>query len=164
MQMGPAAGFMTMFTNFTGYATQADGYYLASTTLDQQLMAKGLATGKTGDGMGAGDTLAQVREKAIPDGAVAEVYISLGGIAETVGPMAMMFGMPPIEVPQDLPPVAMGLGLNGTSAAGRLYVPNDTTRFIIGTVKDIQSQMMGGPGAPRGPGQPQGPGAPPPPF
>lgn len=164
MQMGPAAGFMQMFTNFTGYAAQADGYYLASTTLDQQLMAKGLATGKTGDGMGTGDTLSQVREKAIPDGAIAEAYISLGGIIETVGPMAMMFGVPAIEVPQDLPPVAMGLGVDGTSAAGRLYVPNDTTRFIIGTAKDIQAQMMGGPGAPGGPGQPQGPGAPPPPF
>ena len=162
MQMGPAAGFMTMFTNFTGYAAQTDGYFLSTTTLDQQLMAKGLATGKTGDGMGHGDTLAQVREKAIPDGAIAEVYISLGGITETVGPMAMMFGMPPIEAPQDLPPVAIGMGLDGTSAAGRLYVPNDTTRFIIGTVKGIQQQMMGGPG---GPGmQPQGPGAPPPPF
>jgi hypothetical protein len=160
-QMGPAAGFMTMFTNFTGYAAQTDGYFLSTTTLDQQLMAKGLATGKTGDGMGAGDTLAIVREKAIPDGAVAEVYISLGGITETVGPMAMMFGMPAIEAPQDLPPIAMGMGLDGTSAAGRLYVPNDTTRFIIGTVKSVQEQMMGGPG---GPGQPQGPGAPPPPF
>lgn len=161
MQMGPAAGFMTMFTNFTGYAAHADGHYLSTTTLDQQLMAKGLATGKTGDGMGAGDTLAIVREKAIPDGAVAEVYINLGGITETVGPMAMMFGLPAIEAPQDLPPVAMGMGLDGTSAAGRLYVPNDTTRFIIGTAKSVQQQMMGGPG---GPGQPQGPGAPPPPF
>ncbi len=162
MQMGPAAGFMQMFTNFTGYAAQADGYYLASTTLDQQLMAKGLATGKTADGMGTGDTLAQVREKAIPDGAVAEMYFSLSGLIETVGPMTMMFGLPPIEAPQELPPIAVGMGLKGNSAAGRLYVPNDTTRFIIGTAKDIQTQMMGGPG---GPGmQPQGPGAPPPPF
>ncbi|MEZ6191848.1 MAG: hypothetical protein R3C45_11250 [Phycisphaerales bacterium] len=158
MQMGPAAGFMTMFTNFNGYAAQTDGYFLSTTTLDQQLMAKGLATGKTGDGLGAGDTLATVREKAIPDGAVAEVYISLGGITETVGPMAMMFGMPAIEAPQDLPPVAIGMGMDGTSTAGRLYVPNDTTRFIIGTVKDMQQQMMGGPG------MQQGPGAPPPPF
>lgn len=162
MQMGPAAGFMQMFTNFNGYAAQSDGYYLTTTSLDQQLITKGLATGKTGDGMGSGDTLATVREKAIPDGAAAEFYLGFGGVIETVGPMAMMFGLPAIEAPQDLPPVAMGLGVDGTSAAGRLYIPNDTTRFIIGTVKDIQAQMMGGPG---GAGQQQGgPGAPPPPF
>jgi hypothetical protein len=162
MQMGPAAGFMQMFTNFTGYAAESDGYYLATTTLDQQLMAKGLATGKTNDGMGADDTLAVVREKAVPEGAVGEIYLSLGGITETVGPMAMMFGLPAIEAPQDLPPVALGIGLKGNSTAARFYVPNETTKFVIDTVKDVQAQMMGGP---NGPGNQQpGQGAPPPPF
>ncbi len=163
MQMGPAAGIMQMFTNFTGYATQADGHYLATTTLDQQLITSGLATGKTGDGMGTGDALAAVRKKAIPPGGAAEVYLSFAGIIDTVGPMAAMFGMPAIQAPEDLPPIALGLGIQGNSSAARFYVPNETTKFIIDTVKDVQAQMMGGPG---GPGQqPQyGPGAPPPPF
>lgn len=164
MQMGPAAGFMQMFTNFTGYAAVNDGYYLATTTLDQQLMAKGLATGKTGDGLGNGDTLAVIREKTVPEGAIGEAYLSFAGIVDTLGPMAMMMGMPAIQAPQDLPPVAMGMGLKDNSAAARFYVPNDTIKFVIDTVKDIQAQMMGpvGPGGPGGP--PQGPGAPPPPF
>ncbi|GAB4186706.1 MAG: hypothetical protein Kow00105_01270 [Phycisphaeraceae bacterium] len=161
MQMGPAAGFMQMFTNFNGYAAQADGFYVSTTTLDQQLMSNALKTGKTGDGLGAGDPIAQVREHAIPDGAVAEVYLSIGGVTETVGPMAMMFGVPPIQAPQDLPPVAVGLGLQDTSAASRLYVPNDVVKFVVDTVNDIKAQMQG----PGGPGaQPHGPGAPPPPF
>lgn len=162
MQMGPAAGFMQMFTNFTGYTAVSDGHYLATTTLDQQLMAKGLATGKTGDGLGAGDTLAEVREKAIPEGSIGEGYLSLGGIVEMVGPMAMMFGMPAVEAPQDLPPIAFGMGLKDNSAAARFYVPNDTTKFVIDTVKDIQAQMMGGQGGPDN--QQPGQGAPPPPF
>ena len=162
MQMGPAAGFMQMFTNFTGYAAESDGYYLATTTLDQQLMAKGLATGKTGDGMGAGDTLADVREKAGPEGAIGEMYLSISGVVDMVGPMAMMFNMPAIEAPQDLPPVAMGMGLKDNSAAARFYVPNDTIKFVMDTVKDVQAQMMGGPGGPDN--QQPGQGAPPPPF
>jgi hypothetical protein len=165
MQMGPAAGMMQMFTNFSGYATEADGHYLASTTLDQQLITSGLATGKSGDGMGTGDALAEVREKAVPPGGAAEVYISFAGIIDTVGPMAAMFGMPAIQAPEDLPPVAMGLGIKGNSSAARFYVPNETTKFIIDTVKDVQAQMMGGPGGPGGPGgQQPGEGAPPPPF
>jgi hypothetical protein len=165
MQMGPAAGMMQMFTNFSGYATEADGHYLASTTLDQQLITSGLATGKSGDGMGTGDALAEVREKAVPPGGAAELYISFAGIIDTVGPMAAMFGMPAIQAPEDLPPVAMGLGIKGNSSAARFYVPNETTKFIIDTVKDVQAQMMGGPGGPGGPGgQQPGEGAPPPPF
>lgn len=163
MQMGPAAGMMTMFTNFNGYATQADGHYLASTTLDQQLITQGLATAKTGDGIGSDDPLALVREKAVPPGAAAEGYLSFAGIVETVGPMAAMFGMPAVQAPADLPPVAAGLGIQGNSSAARLYVPNETTKFIIDTIKDVQAQMMGG--GPGGPGGgPQGGGAPPPPF
>ncbi len=165
MQMGPMAGMMQMFTNFNGYAAEADGYYLSTTTLDQQLMAKGLATGKTGDGIGTDDALAEVREKAVPPSTAAEAYLSFGGVIETVGPMAMMFGLPAIEAPADLPPVGMGLGVDGQSAAARLYVPNETTKFIIDTVKDVQAQMMGGQGGPGGyDDQPSGPGAPPPPF
>ncbi len=163
MQMGPAAGMMQMFTNFDGYVAQTDGYYLSSTTLDQQLITQGLATGKSGDGMGSDDTLARVRENAVPPGAAAEGYLSFAGIIETVGPMAAMFGMPAVQAPADLPPVAMGLGIQGDSTALRFYVPNETTKFIIGTVKDVQAQMMGGPG---GPGNDPygGDGAPPPPF
>lgn len=161
-QMGPAAGMMQMFTNFTGYATQDDGHYLSTTTLDQQLITQGLATGKTGDGMGSGDTLALIREKAVPPGPAAEAYLSFAGIVDTVGPLAAMFGGPAIQAPADLPPVAMGLGIQGSSSATRFYVPNETTKFIIDTVKDVQTQMMGGPGGPAG--QPYGPGAPPPPF
>jgi hypothetical protein len=165
MQMGPAAGFMQMFTNINGYYADAGGHVLATTTLDQQLMARGLATGKTGDGVGTDDSLAKVREKAIPPGSAAEFYISLAGIAETASPFAMMFGMPAIEAPADLPPVAIGLGIKGNSSAARFYVPNETTKFVIDTAKSIQAQMMGGQGGPGGPdGQPQGPGAPPPPF
>jgi len=162
MQMGPAAGFMQMFTNINGYYADAGGHVLATTTLDQQLMARGLATDKTADGMGAGDVLAQVREQAIPPNCAAEIYISLAGITEMVSPFAMMFGMPAVEAPQDLPPIAMGLGIKGNSSAARFYVPNETTKFVIDTVNNLKAQMMGGPGGPGA--QPQGPGAPPPPF
>ncbi len=162
MQMGPAAGMMQMFSNFTGYATMFDGHYIASTTLDQQLMAKGLAAAKNGDGIGSGDTVADVREKAVPEGAIGEGYLSISGLIDTLAPMAMMFGMPPVEAPENLPPIAAGLGMQDNSVALRLYVPNDTTKFIIDTAKDIQSQMMMGP---QGPAQQQpGQGAPPPPF
>ncbi len=166
MQMGPAAGFMQMFTNFNGYAAVDDGHYITTTTLDQQLMTKALATGKAGDGIGNADTLAEVREYVLPEGGIGEMYLSLSGVVEMVGPMAMMFGLPPIEAPQDLPPVGFGMGLKDNSAAGRIYVPNATTKFVVDTVKDIQAQMMGGPGGSGGYGQPQQPGQgpPPPPF
>ncbi len=161
VQMGRTSELMQMFTNINGYATEADGHYLASTTLDQQLISKGLATGKAGDGIGTGDTLAQVREKAIPPGAAAEFYLSVSG---AIGPVTTIVGIPEIEAPEDLPPIAMGLGIKGTSSAARFYVPNETTKFIIDTVKDVQAQMMGGPAGPNGPAGNQYEGAPPPPF
>ncbi len=165
MMMGPMAGFMQMFTNFNGYIAEDDGHVLQTTTLDQQLIAKALATGKTGDGLGSADTLAKIRDKAIPPGAAFEGYVSLAGIAETASPFAMMFGLPGFEAPVDLPPIGLGLGIKDEGAAARLYVPNKTIKYVIDTAKDVQAQMMGGPGGPGGPGaQPQGPGAPPPPF
>jgi len=147
-QMGPMAVMMQMFTHFNGYATENDGHYLFSSTLDQQQIAKALASGKAGDGIGTGDSLAEIREKAVPSGSVAEFYFNLGGAVETVGPMAAMFGMPAIQAPQDLPPIAFGLGIKGNSSAARFYVPNETTKFVIDTAKDIQAQMMGGQGQP----------------
>ena len=166
MQMGPAAGFMQMFTNFNGYAAVDDGHFITTTTLDQQLMQKALTTGKAGDGLGKAASLLTVREKTVPEGEIGEGYLSVSGIVDTVGPMVMMFGLPAVQAPQDLPPVGFGMGLKDNSVAARLYVPNATTKFVVDTVKDVQTQMSAPPPGPGGPGQPAQPGQgpPPPPF
>lgn len=154
-QMGPAAGFMTMFTNYSGYIAVKDGKVLITTTPDPQLVTKGFQTIEQGGGIGAAGAISRIRDDALPPNASAEAYISVGGIAQAANLFLGMFGMPPIQVPADLPPIAAGLGAQDNSAAYRVYVPLETIKFVVDTAQTLQNQMAA-------PGQAPNRGGPPP--
>lgn len=159
-QMGPAAGFMQMFTNYSGYVAGKDGKVLATTVVDPQLVTAGFRSIEQGNGLGASESLKRIRDKALPPNPAAEAYISVSGIAQTANVAMAMFGMPPIEAPQDLAPIAMGLSSRDDSLTYRAYLPMETVSFLVQTGQNI-AMMMGG--APGGPGAPTpGPGGPPP--
>lgn len=156
-QMGPMAGVMMGMgmTNQTGYVARKGNHILMTTLADTTLLKAGLNALSSGKGLGTEGPTAKTRKIGLPAKSAGEFYISIGGIIKTVQPFIamMMPNGPQIQVPNNLPPVAMGMSAEGSGVAMRLYAPMP----LIQWVKDFAGQMQAGGGQPGG-------GAPPAPF
>jgi hypothetical protein len=154
-QMGPAAPLMMMTgaQGSSGYIASVDNKVIMTTTPDPAVMKAGIVAARQGDGLGTGGVLKQVREAGLPPNPMAEFYVGVGGLVQMGTGLAAMFGQPiRIDVPQDLPPIAMGASVEEGGIASRLFVPRQTMVFIKDAAAQVQKQMQGGgaqPGQPR---------------
>lgn len=146
LQMGPAAGFLSMFTNYQGFMAATGSTFLMTTVADAELIGQALRAAGAPAGLGAGGPIAAVRQRALPAGSVAEFFLSLAGIAESANGFLGMMGQPPIEVPAGLPPIASGIAMAGGEISYRLYVPAETSKFAVNTVQGLMASMAGPPG------------------
>lgn len=76
-------------------------------------------------------TIADLREIALPASPVFEGYLSPTGLANTLELTLPMLELAGDTVPDDLPPLAVGLGVERDNLAGRLYMPHATAGFLI---------------------------------
>lgn len=155
-QMGPMAGVMMGMgmTNQTGYVAKKGKYVLMTTLADTNMVKAGLKALSDGKGLGAEGPTAKTRKVGLPGKTAGEFYISVGGIIKTVQPFIAMMAPngPQIQVPENLPPIAMGLSAQDSGMAVRFYAPMP----LITWIKDFAMQMQAGGG--------QGGDAPPAPF
>jgi hypothetical protein len=152
-QMGPAAMFGA--TGASGYVARKDNMVVLTTSLDAQMITKGIKTLGAGNGLGSAGAIANMRAAAVPPNAFLEFYLSPAGIAT----MASNFGIQVPQLPADIAPLVHGLARQDNALVGRTYVTFDTVRAVKVAVEDFQAAMMQNQGAPGGPG---GPGGPPP--
>lgn len=135
---------MMMFLGGSGIggyiATKGDAV-VSTTVTDPNLITAGLKAVGRGAGIGTDPTLAEQRRAALPENLAAEGYLSLAGIIRTANPMLQMFGVPEVQTPADLPPIAFGLGIEDSGLAYRLYVPNATVKFLIDEARNLQNQQ-----------------------
>ncbi len=153
-QLGPAGPMIMMAgaTGTGGYVALTDKYVVMTNTPDPAAMKTALAAAKAdGGGLGTTGLIPQVRKVGLGEAPVMEGYVNIGGIMSFVNTMMAMFGAPQqIEVPKNLPPIAMGVDVHKGAVTNRLYVP----RKVIVFMKDVGIAMQRmAPGA--GPGQPQ---------
>lgn len=88
-------------------------------------------------------SIAEMRRLAMPDSTVFEGYVSLAGIAsalELVMPVAEMVG---VQVPDELAPVALGLGLGDDGLVGRLYLSHRTAALLVDLGMQLQPMLAG---------------------
>lgn len=140
-EMGPAAPFFMMMTNGgnqAGYIAAKGQFVVMTTTRDAQLVQDTFAAAERGNGLGSAGPIAQVRKDGLPPNTVAEYYLSLPGIMGVMNPFLAMLGQMPMDVPQDLPPVAWGMSVEDHGVTSRLYVP----AAVIRTGKDMVDQAM----------------------
>lgn len=133
-QFGPMAALMGN-AGTGGYIAAKDGKVIVSTVTDPQLITRGLQALGNDDGVGSAGTIATLRENNLPEDSSMEVYISLAGIAKTANPFLLMFlpGGGQVEIPADLPPLAMGGASDGEGVAMRMFVPHALVDFGIKT-------------------------------
>lgn len=155
-QMGPMAGVMMGMgmTNQTGYVAKKGKFVLMTTLADTNLVKSGLKALGEGKGLGTDGPTAMTRKAGLPAKSAGEFYISVGGIIKTIQPFLAMMAPngPQIQVPENLPPIALGMSAEDSGMAVRFYAPMP----LIQWVKDFAMQMQAGGG--------QNGGAPPAPF
>ncbi|NJO87145.1 MAG: hypothetical protein HC821_03840 [Lewinella sp.] len=156
MENNPALPFMMMLGAMgqTGYVAQSGNFIVSTTTTDTAILGSSLKMLGSSDGLGSEKLIAEARRNALPENAMMEGYFNLAGLATLANSFIPMMGMPPIQTPADLPPVAMGVSLKDSAVLAQLHVPMAVMTFV----RDTTMQMQGGMGGPQA--QPEGGNAP----
>ncbi len=148
-EMGPGAMFLGN-AGQSGYLAVVGNRLVATTVLDANLVQQGITAAKEGNGLGTTAVIGNARQH-LPDQPVMEAYLSLDGIANAANPFLMMFlAGQQIDVPADLAPVSMGLGVNGRALGFRVHAPNDTMRFVRDTIEQVNQMNQPQQGQPGG--------------
>lgn len=158
-QMGPAAMFLNAFTRYQGFVADKGNDVMVTTSLDTMLAKQTL------EGLGKNVGLADLPQNKSADGKldvpkpVLHSMVSMNGIAMTANMFMTMFGMPAIQVSDQLEPITTAVGMDGLNVGGQTYVPARTIRFTVDTAQGLMMQMQG-----PAPGQQGGQGGQAPPF
>lgn len=146
-QMGQLAGFANLMGSFRGYAAAKGTHVVITTSADPQAITRALATVEAGDGLGGDAAIADLRKSNLPAGSAMEAYLDLGGVNAMVGPLLMLIGAPPLEIPPALPPIAVAIRVDGDTLIGRGYLPTADVKLIVDAMNSVQSMAPSfGPG------------------
>ena len=146
--MGAANPAMIMQMMFggsgpSGYIMQSGEHGLAATMSQSPAMISKVAKAAKGeDTMGAVAALKQTASM-LPDNRVMEMYIGADHLANTAGPMAMMFGLiPEFEPIASLPPLGMGLTADGGGMLFRTVVPMQTISKAMSVMEEMGAMQQ----------------------
>ncbi len=163
-QMGPMGAISLSMQRQMGYVVAKGNHVAMTTRRDPQLVRQVLATIDQRTGIGSSNAMQDLREIALPPQPALETYISVHGLAELANLYLPMYLGKSLQIPADLPPIALGVSIDadGHNAVGRVFVPRQTLRFLAGI-----RQQLAGPGTRndgRRPPQPHDSPAGPPPW
>ncbi len=140
--MNPAMMMQMMFGGEgpSGYMAPAgDNGLIVTMSQNASLLTKAVNASK-GKGSMADVAAIQKTRDMLPDNRIMEMYIGADHLANTAGPMAMMFGLIPEFEPVDaLPPLGMALTADGGGMLFRTVVPMQT----IDKAMSIFEEMSG---------------------
>lgn len=127
-----------------GYVAKVDGGMFMTMSKNSKLMTAALGAAKGENSLAQEKVLSQVAGM-MPKGRVMEGYLGVKGILDSVLPAAAMFGMPvpSVDIPENLPPAAMGLAPRGDSMQMTLYFPAPTIKTVAEIVKSTRDAMGG---------------------
>lgn len=87
----------------------------------------------------------QQTRNLLPDNRVMEMYIAADHLANTAGPMAMMFGIiPEFEPFEALPPLGMALTADGGGMLFRTVIPMQTISTVMDYVEEMEAMGQQG--------------------
>ncbi|MEM8739181.1 MAG: hypothetical protein AAGG38_11995 [Planctomycetota bacterium] len=154
-QFGPLAMVMGN-AGSGGYLAVKDGKVLVTNVVDAQLITQSLRAIDQNTGIGAAGPLAELRSAAFPVEPSMELYISLGNIIDSTGFFLpfLLPGLEPVNVPADLPPLALGGVSDEQSIALRIFLPHPLVEFASNLNQQLapaiqQRQRQRGNRAPR---------------
>ena len=157
-QFGPLSALMGN-TGQTGYLAARGNRVIATTVADPQLVTRGLAALDADAGLGRSGPIADLRDARLPDHAWAETYFNLAGVVQTVNPFLPMLmpGGQSLEVPADLPPLAVAATSDGQAVLIRGVLPTDLVRFGVDTWQQLAPALPANTPPPPRQGPPRAP-------
>lgn len=127
-----------------GYVAQTESGLITTFSKNTELLTATIKSVGGEGGLGTDKLIQQVGEK-LPSGRMAEVYIGLDSILNSVPQAQMVVGMMGINVPASLPPIGLAVAPEGGSAQASIFVPTPVIKMIADVAKAAQG--MGDPGA-----------------
>jgi hypothetical protein len=120
------------------------------------LMGEALKAANGEGGLGA-DEMIKLVQARLPEGRMAEAYIGMKSIMDTAKGLLAMLGGINIDVPEQLPPVGMGLAGSNGAARAALFVPAPVIKAVSDAIKAAQAadDEDDQPAPRRGTGQPR---------
>ncbi|HYE02644.1 MAG TPA: hypothetical protein VD963_05355 [Phycisphaerales bacterium] len=123
----------------SGYIAKAEGGVVQTFSKNSVLLGAALDAAKGNNTLAGDAPRAQVAERLAP-GRILEAYVGMRTVAEMVLPMVGMMvpGVGDIKVPENLPPIGMGLGAQGGSARASVFVPMPVMKLMSDIAKAAQ--------------------------
>jgi hypothetical protein len=113
-----------------GYLAQLEGGVVQTMTQGPDMTRRALAAAKGTNTLAANERVKRVSDSLQKD-RIAELYISVDEILNTVGPTLMMFGaLPDFKPMNPSDPIALSLSADAAGFSGRVYLPNATFKTI----------------------------------
>ena len=142
-QFGPTAALLGN-SGQSGYLAAKGQHALISTVPDPQLITRGLRALDQSTGLGQSPAIAQLRDQPLPEDAWLELYFNVGGVAQTVNPFLPMLlpAAPAIQVPADLPPLALAASSDGSALLIRGVVPTSLIDFGVKTYEQMAPALQ----------------------
>lgn len=129
----------------TGYLASVEGGVVQTMTQGPDMTRRSLAAAKGTNTLGANERVTRVAGNLQKD-RIAEIYIGIDEILNTVGPTLMMFGaIPEFQPMAAIDPVALGLATDANGFSGRIFLPSDAFQAISKMIP--QNPGMGEEGA-----------------
>ncbi len=127
----------------SGYIAQSgENGLIATLSQNPALLTKAAKAANGEDTMGS---VAAIKQTAamLPDNRVMEMYIAADHLANTAGPLLMMFGiLPEFEPVETLPPLGMGLTADGGGMLFRTVLPMQTISKAMKVMEELNTMQQ----------------------
>jgi len=126
-------------TGPAGHIVEADGGVYQSYSRSSTMLAPAVEGGSSI----TGDIAVSAVAGQLPKGRFMEMYIGVRPIMDQVVPFLGMMGIPPIDLPRQMPPIGMGFASRDGGLVMGTYVPAQTIKSAIGIAQNMESRMGG---------------------
>ncbi len=125
-----------------GYFVKANGGVYQSFSRNSTMLAPAVSGQSS---LGDDRAIATVASN-LPENRYAEFYLGLRPILDQVVPFMGMMGMPPIDLPSQMPPIGFGVAARDGGAVVGTFVPAQTIKSAINIAQTAQGAFGGGGG------------------
>ena len=116
---------------FTGQVVSGPNQIIVTTVDDTTMTAELIEKAANPNGLGNAGPLADLRLKHLPPQPTVQAYLNFSGIAESLNPFLQLMGnASPFAVPNNLPPVAMGMTSDGQGVRSVTFIPTETIKLL----------------------------------
>lgn len=127
-----------------GYSVRGENFLVQTYAKSTEQLNAAVKAANGENGLTTDTFVKQVGEQLAP-GRAAEIFISTKTVIDSVLPLAGAFlGGVQVDLPEQLPPVALGISTDAGAARSTVYIPNSVIKAFADIAKAVQAAQAGG--------------------